>query len=51
MISALIHACMNKSTSPQKDVQYMDLSDIFDFPEIMVSADNDMPSLEDIIEL
>ena len=30
-------------------MQYIDLNDIFDFPYVMVSADSDMPSLEDIL--
>ena len=33
-------------------MQYIDLSDIFELPDVMVSAnDDDIPSLEDILEL
>ena len=33
-------------------MQYIDLNDIFDFPDIIVSASNDdVPSLEDILRL
>ena len=35
----------------QEDMQYIDLSDAFNFPDVMVSADDDMPSLEDILNL
>ena len=35
----------------EDSMQYIDLHDIFDFPDVMVSADDDMPSLEDILEL
>ena len=35
----------------QEEVQYMDLNDIFDFPDVMISADDDMLSLEDILEV
>ena len=35
----------------QEDVEDMDLIDIFDFPDVIVSADDDMPSLEDILKL
>ena len=32
--------------------QYMDLSDIFDFPDVMTTAsDKDIPNLEDVLEL
>ena len=42
---------LNQLHPTKEDVQYMDLNDIFDFPSAMVSADDDMPSLEDILEL
>ena len=42
---------LNQLHLAQEDVQYIDLNDIFDFPDVMVSADNDMPSLEDILKL
>ena len=33
-------------------MQYIDLDDIFEFPDVMVSAaDDDVPSLEDILRL
>ena len=35
----------------QEDMQHIDLSDILDFPDIMLPADDDMPSLEDILKL
>ena len=35
----------------QEDMQYIALSDVSDFPDIMVSADDDMPSMEDIHDL
>ena len=35
----------------QEDVQYIDLNDIFDFQDVMVSTDDDMHSLDDILEL
>ena len=32
--------------------QYIDLSDTFDFPNVMTTAnDEDIPSLEDVLEL
>ena len=31
--------------------EYIDLNDIFDFPDVMVSADDDIPSLEDVLKL
>ena len=42
---------LNQLHLTQEDAQYMDLNDIFDFPDVMVSADDDMPSLEDILKL
>ena len=42
---------LNQLHLTQEDAQYMDLNDIFDFPDVMVSADHDMPSLEDILKL
>ena len=42
---------LNQLCLAEEGMQYMDLSDIFDFPDVMVSADNDMHSLEDIREL
>ena len=35
----------------QEDMKYMDLNDIFDFLDVMVTDDDDMPSLEDILKL
>ena len=33
-------------------MQYIDLNDIFEFPDVMMSADDDdAPSLEDILKL
>ena len=42
---------LNQLHPTQKDPQYMDLNDIFDFPNVMVSHHDDMPSLEEILEL
>ena len=42
---------LNQLHLTQEDVQYIDLSDIFNFLDVMVSADDDMPSLEDILKL
>ena len=42
---------LNQLHFTQEYVHYMDLNDIFDFSDVMVSADDDMPSLEDILEL
>ena len=42
---------LNQLYLTQEDVQYIDLSDIFDFPDVMVSADDDIPSLEDTLKL
>ena len=42
---------LNQLHPTQEDMQYMDLNDIFDFPDVMVSADDDMPSLEDNLKL
>ena len=44
---------LNQLHPTQEDaVQYIDLNDIFEFPDVMVSAkDDDVPSLEDILEL
>ena len=37
---------LNQLHITQEDsVQYFDLKDIFEFPDVMVSADNDVPSL------
>ena len=37
---------LNQLHLTQEDVQYIDLSDILDFPDVMLPADDDMPSLE-----
>ena len=42
---------LNQLHLTQEDMQYVDLNDISDFPDVMVSADDDMPSLEDILKL
>ena len=44
---------LNQQHLAQEDaMQYIDLNDIFEFPNVMVSAnDDDIPSLEDILEL
>ena len=42
---------LNQLHLAREDVQYIDPNDIFDFPDVMVSADDDMPSLEDSLEL
>ena len=42
---------LNQSHLTQKDMQYIDLSDILDFPDIMLPADDGMPSFEDILKL
>ena len=44
---------LNQLHLAQEDtVQYIDLNEIFELPDIMVSANNDdIPSLEDILEL
>ena len=42
---------LNQLHITQEDVQYIDLNDIFDIPDVMVSADDDMPNLDDILEL
>ena len=52
MISALIHVHdLNQLHLTKEDVQYIDLSDVLDFPDVMLPTDNDMPSLEDILEI
>ena len=35
----------------QEDMQCIDVNDIFDFPDVVVSADDNLPSLEDILKL
>ena len=36
--------------TPEDALQYIDLNDIFEFPDVIVSAsDDDVPSLEDIL--
>ena len=44
---------LNPLHLPQEDTQYyIDLNDIFEFPNVIVSAsDEDVPSLEDILGL
>ena len=44
---------LNQSHLPQEDtLQYIDPNDIFEFPNVIVSASNDdVPSLEDILGL
>ena len=44
---------LNQLHLTQEDaVQYIDLNDIIEFPDVMLSADNDdIPSLEDILGL
>ena len=42
---------LNQQHLAQEDVQYIDPNDIFEFQDVMVYADDDMPSLEDILEL
>ena len=42
---------LNQLHLTQEDVQYINLNDIFDFPDVMVSADDDMPNQEDILKL
>ena len=44
---------LNQLHHAQEDaIQYIDLDDIFDFPDVVLSAaDDDVPSLEDILEL
>ena len=38
--------------TPEDAPQYIDLNDIFEFPDVVVSAsDDDIPGLEDILEL
>ena len=32
-------------------MQYIDLSDVLDFPDVMLPADDDIPSLEDMLKL
>ena len=47
------HPCpyLNKQHLTHEDaMQYIDLNDIFDFPDVMVFADDDVPSLEGILE-
>ena len=54
MICALTHAhtFLNQlHLALEEAPQYMDLHDIFEFPDVMVSADDDVPSLEDILRL
>ena len=40
---------LNQLHLTQEDAKYIDLNGIFDFPEVMVSADDDMPSLDSIL--
>ena len=42
---------LNQLHLTQEDVEYIDPSDILDFLDVMLPADDDMPSLEDILEL
>ena len=44
---------LNQQHFTQEDaVQYIDLNDIFEFTDVMVSANNDdIPSMEDILDL
>ena len=42
---------LNQVHLAQEAVQYIDLNDIFDFPDVIESADDDIPSLEDILKL
>ena len=43
-----VHLSPNYASTPQ----YMDLSDIFDFPDMITTASNeDIPNLEDILKL
>ena len=43
---------LNALHLPQEDnLQYIDLNDIFEFPVVIVSASDDVPSLEDILRL
>ena len=44
---------LNQQHLAQEDaMQYIDLNDIFEFPDVMVSANNDeIPNLEDILKL
>ena len=42
---------LNQLHPPQQNMQHIGLNDIFDFPDVVVSADDDMPSLEDILKL
>ena len=48
------HPCpydLNQLHLAQEDVQYIDLSDILDFLDVILPAADDMPSLEDILKL
>ena len=50
------HPCpysLNQLNHTQEDaIKYIDLNDIFNFPDVMLSAnDDDIPSLEDTLEL
>ena len=38
--------------APDYAMQYMDLSDIFNFPDVITTAnDKDIPNLEDVLQL
>ena len=42
---------LNQLHLTQEDVQYIDLNNMIDFPDVMASAADDMLSLEDILKL
>ena len=42
---------LNQLHLAQEDMQYIDVSDVLDFLDVMLPADDDMTSLEDILKL